>query len=121
MRRVLARLYGRDMGQNKAIDVAFDFRSDTPLGGDPDTLSPTLRRYHKLLWSKPLPSGAPFVLDDTTRGVYLHHVSGLGEFFLASDAVVPSFTREVRLATSSIRSRARSSTSSITSATRSAG
>src|SRR5665811_1531204 len=25
---------------------------------DPDALSPTLRRYHKLLWSKPLPSGA---------------------------------------------------------------
>jgi len=36
------------MGQNKAIDIAFDFRSDTPLGGDPDALSPTLRRYHKL-------------------------------------------------------------------------
>jgi hypothetical protein len=85
------------MGQDKAIDVTFDFRSDTPLGGDPDTLSPTLRRYRKLLWSKPLPSGALFLLDDTSRGAYLHHFSGLGEFFLASDAVVPSFTREVRL------------------------
>src|SRR6476469_5107605 len=85
------------MGQNKAIDIAFDFRSDTPLGGDPDALSPTLRRYHKLLWSKPLPSGALFQLDDARRGAYLHHVSGLGEFFLASDAVVPSFTRELRL------------------------
>ena len=85
------------MEQSKVIDIAFDFRSDTPHGGDPDTLSPTLRRYHKLLWSKPLPSGGLFVLDDTTRGAYLHHASGLGEFFLASDAVVPSFTREVRL------------------------
>ncbi len=37
------------------------------------------------------------MLDDTSRGVYLHHVSELGEFFLASDAVVPSFTREVRV------------------------
>jgi len=27
----------------------------------------------------------------------LHHLSELGEFFLTSDAVVPSFTREVRL------------------------
>lgn len=85
------------MAESKAIDISFDFRSDTPPGGDPDALSPTLRRYHKLLWSKPLPSGALFVLDDTTPGVYLHHRSELGEFFLASDAVVPSFTREVRL------------------------
>jgi hypothetical protein len=85
------------MSQNKAIDITFDFRSDTPPGGDPDVLSPTLRSYHKLLWSKPLPSGPLFVLDDTTRGVYLHHISELGEFFLASDAVVPSFTRELRL------------------------
>src|SRR6476661_2029686 len=85
------------MDQSTAIDITFDFRTDTPPGKDPDTLIPTLRRYHKLLWSKPLPSGALFLLDDTTRRVYLHHVSGLGEFFLASDAVVPSFTREVRL------------------------
>ena len=31
------------------IDVTFDFRRDTPEGGDPDALSPTLRRYHRLL------------------------------------------------------------------------
>jgi integrase len=41
------------------IDTTFDFRSDTPPGLDPDTYSPTLRRYHRLLWSKPLPSGVP--------------------------------------------------------------
>jgi hypothetical protein len=81
----------------EAIDTTFDFRSDTPLGGDPDILSPTLKRYHRLLWSKALPSGAVFALDDTTPGEYLHHRSGLGEFFLTSDAVVPSFTREPRL------------------------
>ena len=85
------------MGASGPIDVTFDFRSDTPPGGDPDSLSPTLKRYHQLLWSKPLPRGAQFELDDTTPGVYLHHVSELGEFFLSSDAVVPSFTREVRL------------------------
>jgi hypothetical protein len=27
------------------IDISFDFRSDTPPGKDPDTHSPTLRRY----------------------------------------------------------------------------
>lgn len=41
------------------IDVAFDFRTDAG-GKDPDSHSPTLRRYHRLLWSKPLPSGEPF-------------------------------------------------------------
>jgi hypothetical protein len=56
--------------------------------------SPTLRQYHKLLWSKLLPSGRPFYLSDATPGVYLHHHSELlGEFFLCSDAVIPAFTR----------------------------
>ena len=48
------------------IDIAFDFRSDTPPGKDPDERSPTLRRYHQLLWSKALPNGAPFELSATT-------------------------------------------------------
>ena len=74
------------------IDVGFDFREDTAPGKDPDAFSPTLRRYHRLLWSKPLPDGTLFELDDTTRGVYLHHQSDEhGEFFLASDAVVASY------------------------------
>ena len=90
------------MGLGEAIDVTFDFRSDTPgwPKRDPDTHSPTLRRYHQLLWSKPLPSGAPFELDVTTPGVYLHPRSELvhprselGKFGLSSDAVIPSFSR----------------------------
>jgi hypothetical protein len=79
------------------IDITFDFRSDTPPGRDPDTYSPTLRRYHQLLWSKPLPSGVPFVLDITTPR-YLHHRSEFGEFWLSSDAVIPSFSRSLKLA-----------------------
>jgi hypothetical protein len=74
------------------IDITFDFRSDTPPGGDPDADSPTLRRYHQFLWSKPLPSGAPFDLDATTPP-YLHHLSELGEFWLTSDTVIPSWSR----------------------------
>ena len=70
------------MAGSGAIDITFDFRTDTPPGKDPDALSPTLRRYHKLLWSKPLPSGVPFALSDTSPGDYLHHRSELGEFFL---------------------------------------
>ena len=85
------------MDNSTSIDIAFDFRSDTPQGKDPDVLSPTLRRYHKLLWSKPLPSGVVFELVDTTRSVYLHHCSQLGEFWLASDAVIPDFRKEARV------------------------
>ena len=88
---------GRAMVNSRQIDIAFDFRSDTPQGKDPDALSPTLRRYHKLLWSKPLPSGVVFELVDTTPGVYLHHRSQLGEFWLASDTVIPTFRKEARL------------------------
>ena len=74
------------------IDVGFDFRDDTPPGKDPDACSPTLRRYHQLLWSKLLPNRVMFDLSDTTRGHYLHHRSDeLGEFSLSSDAVVASY------------------------------
>jgi len=38
-----------------------------------------------------------FELLDTTPGVYLHHRSQVGEFWLSSDAVIPSFTRERRM------------------------
>ncbi len=77
---------------NMAIDIAFDFRTDAD-GKDPDSHSPTLRRYHRLLWSKPLPCGACFDLSDTIPGVYLDHSSALGKFFLSSDSVIPTFTR----------------------------
>ena len=73
------------------IDTTFDLRTDAG-GRDPDSYSPTLRRYHQLLWSKPLPGGQRFDLDATTPNAYLHHRSALGEFFLASDAVMTTFT-----------------------------
>jgi hypothetical protein len=78
---------------SRVIDVSFDFQSDAN-GGDPDSTSPTLRRYHQLLWSKPLPSGALFDLSVTTPGVYLHHCSSLGEFRLTSDAVIATFRKK---------------------------
>ena len=68
------------------IDITFNVFSDTPKGKDPDSYSPTLRHYHQILWSKPLPCGLPFTLDlDTPR--LLHHKSELGEFILSSDAI----------------------------------
>ena len=78
------------------IDTSFDFRTDAS-GKDPDAYSPTLRQYHKRLWSKALPSGQRFDLDDAVRGVYLHHKSEVGEFVLCSDTVIPSFTRWVSM------------------------
>jgi hypothetical protein len=78
------------------INTAFDFRTDAG-ERDPDTHSATLRRYHRLLWSKALPGGEAFNLDDTTPGEYLHHRSQLGEFFLASDSVIPTFRDWMRM------------------------
>lgn len=78
------------------LDTSFNFRTDAN-GKDPDSYSPTLRRYHKALWSRPLPGGARFDLHDTTPHAYLHHRSELGEFWLASDSVIPTFTRWIAL------------------------
>lgn len=74
------------------IDTSFDFRTDAA-GRDPDTYSRTLREYHRILWSKPLPNGRRFDLKDTVSGAYLHHSSELGEFYLASDSAIPTFTK----------------------------
>ena len=72
------------------IDATFDVRTDAR-GRDPDLSSPTLRRYHQLLWSKALPCGRPFTLDTVTPRRYLHHSSELGEFSLASDGGMPRY------------------------------
>ncbi|MGV2822312.1 hypothetical protein ABZX73_15695 [Brevibacterium casei] len=71
---------------NSHIDVEYEFHTDTPRGKDADAFSPTLREYHRRLWSKPLPSGQPFTLTTPARG-YLRHESTLGTFSLASDAI----------------------------------
>ena len=77
------------------IDTSFNVYSDAK-GGDPDSTSPTLRKYHKMLWSKTLPNSKAFELSDNTNGVYLHHKSELGEFFLGSDAITHSYKNHLR-------------------------
>lgn len=77
------------------IDINFNFYSDAS-GGDPDSTSPTLRRYHKILWSKPLPNGKNFELIDNKKGAYLYQNSELGEFFLGSDAITHSYKNQTR-------------------------
>ena len=68
---------------NGGLDVRFDFTSDTPnywegfwenrngLGtgsADPDTDSPMLRRFHKVLWGRKLPNGRTMKLSDDPLG-----------------------------------------------------
>jgi hypothetical protein len=77
------------------IDITFNVYSDAN-GGDPDSTSSTLRLYHKILWSKPLPNGQWFELDNKKSGTYLYHKSVLGEFYLGSDAIVHSYRNQKR-------------------------
>ncbi|MBI1377790.1 MAG: hypothetical protein GC157_09960 [Frankiales bacterium] len=73
------------------IDVGFDTRSDSD-GQDPDRYSATLRRYHQILWSRPLPNGVVFELSDTIPDAYLHHSSTVGEHYLSSDSIVHTYS-----------------------------
>lgn len=81
----------------KVFDTNFDFRQDTPKGRDIDAYSATLKSYHKLLWSKLLPVGAVFELDDTKPQMYLYHNSKVGEFRLGSDAITHSYRNTKRM------------------------
>lgn len=74
------------------IDTTFDVRTDAG-GKDPDTYSPTLCRYHHLLWSKPLPSGVIFDLVPSSPPYRFRHSSAVGDFTLSSDAFIPAYTR----------------------------
>lgn len=69
------------------IDTTFDVRTDAG-GRDPDRYSRTLRRFHQQLWSKPLPDGQLFTLDDNLR-----HESTLGTFRLSSDAITHTYSK----------------------------
>jgi hypothetical protein len=77
------------------IDIKFKTYSDAN-GGDPDSTSPTLKKYHKILWNKELPNGTKFELTDKKSGAYLYHNSELGEFNLGSDAITHSYRNQTR-------------------------
>ena len=74
------------------IDTNFDVYSDTPKGRDPDSYSATLRKYHQILWSKPLPNGVMFGLEDNIPRL-LQHKSELGEFLLSSDSIGHTYSK----------------------------
>lgn len=77
------------------IDTKFNFYSDSK-GGDPDIKSPTLKKFHRILWSKALPSGEILELNDKKSGAYLYHKSELGEFRFGSDAITHSYKNHKR-------------------------
>lgn len=66
------------------IDTTFDFRSDTPVGKDPDKYSKTLKSYHQLLWSKPLPNGEEMKLE---KGKGLYYLTWK-DFDFGSDSII---------------------------------
>lgn len=84
------------------IDVTFDFTSDSkgywdgffdrdPITGmgasDPDVASPTLKEYHRLLWSKKLPNGEMMVLISRKAPYYLTWK----DFCFGSDTIIVGF------------------------------
>lgn len=79
----------------EAIDINFDFTTDTPhywedfKSGknckDPDIWSPTLRKYQQLLYSKNLPNGEMFKLEiGSTPNNYLYWK----DFSFGSDSII---------------------------------
>lgn len=76
---------------NWDIDVDFDFRTDSN-GKDPDSHSPMLKSYHKYLWTKPLPSGELFLLEDAGPKRYLAFNGSQGSHFLSSDCIAHSYS-----------------------------
>ena len=79
------------MKNTKEIDITFDMRSDSD-SKDPDSHSKTLKMYHKLLWSKELPNGKIFILEES-KEYYLYHKSELGEYKLSSDTMIATYSK----------------------------
>ena len=86
-----------DYSKNFSINPKFDFRADTPPNKDPDLTSETLKQYHKKLWSKKLPDGSSFILDDDVPKKYLYHSSDLGVFHVTSDSISHTYRDTKRL------------------------
>ena len=74
------------------IDVTFDVRNDSR-GKDPDFASATLRKYHKLLWSKELPNGERFELRDNLPNHYLLGLTTNNQISLSSDTMCNSYAK----------------------------
>ena len=72
------------------VDTSFDVRTDSN-GRDPDSYSPTLRSYHRILWSKKLPNGFDMELDE-----FLNCTIDDEFFQLSSDSISNSYRYQKR-------------------------
>lgn len=77
------------------IDTTYDFRNDSN-GKDPDSHSPTLRSYHRFLWSKELPNGEIFDLEEF--GSSLEYRFNMQTLNLSSDSISNSYIGNKRIA-----------------------
>ena len=78
------------------LDIDFDFRTEAH-GKDVDFASPTLKKYHQFLWSKPLPNGDVFALNVVNDSSYLHYKSRKETFHLTSDSISNSYRSSKRM------------------------
>jgi len=74
------------------IDTAIDMHFDAD-GKDPDEVSPTLRSYHRQLWSKRLPSGGAFDLEDVYPKGYLLYRGADRDIMMSSDTIIRTFRK----------------------------
>lgn len=72
------------------IDTTFDFSTDSG-GKDVDSHSKTLKQYHKILWSKKLPSGEILHLKDNDSKRYLVINGADVDHYLSSDSIANTF------------------------------
>ncbi|MGG7655356.1 DUF6994 family protein [Kocuria rosea] len=84
-----------DHEKPKCIDTTFNVNSDSQ-GKDPDKYSPTLKDYHRKLWSKELPCGIGRFDLAPEPNAYLVHRSSNGVFFMASDAITTRLKKRAR-------------------------
>ena len=83
------------MSQPFAVDVSFDFRSDTPEGRDPDSFSPALKLHHQYLWSRRTPNGTALEWVPRGRSAYLVHGDGDSRIIVASDTIASSHRKKL--------------------------
>ena len=82
--------------QSNLIDITYDVRLDSE-GKDPDFASSTLRRFHKVLWSKALPSGEMLDLVENMPNHYLLGKTKSLEISLSSDTMCNSYVKRKRM------------------------
>lgn len=82
--------------EKPSLDINYDFRTDSG-GKDPDFASPTLKKFHKLLWNKKLPNGEMLSLIDKLPNHYLLGITDSMEVSLSSDTLCNSYSKRKRM------------------------